>query len=83
MIYKIKFKSISQIEELLNEAQHLPYTIILRNENGLSLPVINISDVIYMINFDTLYCHIDFSYNSTKAELDVFHNLLNNIGLLD
>ena len=70
MIFKIKFNHLQKLEEFIQAIKEANIKVMVRNENGLSLEADRISNLIYMMNFSTINCHVDFNedYSTDKEE---------------
>lgn len=70
MIFRIKFNHLQKLEEFIKAIKEANIKVMVRNENGLSLEADRISNLIYMMRFSTINCHVDFNedYSTDKEE---------------
>lgn len=70
MIFKIKFNHLQKLEEFIKAINEANLKVMVRNEFGLSLEADKISNLIYMLNYSTINCHVNFDeeYSTEKEE---------------
>lgn len=81
LIFKIKFNDLQKLEEFIHAIKEANIKVMVRNENGLSLEADRISNLIYMMNFSTINCHVDFNEDYSTDKEERLKRIIENLGL--